>query len=649
LLQVAGISVDEGPLVDLVLLPTSPPKVAVTAACIVGPNTVGKLIDMLVTVDAELKSSERPNATTREERQRLLDWVCKTGVSFFIEAILRRSSTVVPGEFSLLANLLARHGKELEPSPLQISSQVNAQMVAVVGRWAEILLASSEARRDQFAEVARAIERLAAAQLVGALQRLLAEELARWRSARAEYKAALSRGVRIRSDAQTSWALYYKKAFAAIGDAKAAEVMKEYLSDFDFGFHAACALKDIWEREQHSPRTKTIMLQRDFSEVKGRRMQREGGGWDTSPFADPIIAVINNLTRPGSTDDAHRHALQLAKIAFSMPYGNKTASIDALLRLPASRRAKLEVLGVLVRSGEIIQADMVLDGMKALLEESKAKQWLLLDQEWWEWEGWLELMPFSDRPGATIDALELIEPNRRPPWKLRGLLSALGYAPGPEADEILALLPRKDPRFFSEYDWVAALDKRGTGFSARMLLDLIFEGAVPKPAGMDAWTLSRELARAMSDHADFRAEVYARYECAPPGLGKGVIENAIAEAADADGLLTLVRSYARLGKPFDGTLHSAIRHVALDERPSASWEGAKEVFSTPLPELRKKLFAMAMDDAPETSLATACLTAIDELRDDYGPAEAEPRHPDIDSGRPWPLAVCWPKGPIALR
>jgi hypothetical protein len=40
-----------------------------------------------------------------------------------------------------------------------------------------------------------------------------------------------------------------------------------------------------------------------------------------------------------------------------------------------------------------------------------------------------------------------------------------------------------------------------------------------------------------------------------------------------------------------------------------------------------------------SSRVAACLTAIDELRDDYGPAESEPRHPDIDSGRPWPLPV----------
>ena len=39
----------------------------------------------------------------------------------------------------------------------------------------------------------------------------------------------------------------------------------------------------------------------------------------------------------------------------------------------------------------------------------------------------------------------------------------------------------------------------------------------------------------------------------------------------------------------------------------------------------------------EAQLAESCLNYIDYLRDDRGAADFEPRHPDIDSGRPWPL------------
>ena len=134
-----------------------------------------------------------------------------------------------------------------------------------------------------------------------------------------------------------------------------------------------------------------------------------------------------------------------------MPYGDKTGIIETLLHVQQSLRDKQALLAVLAAAGEIIQADMALDGIRALIGESKAKPWLVGDQNWWEWEGWLELLPFSDRPAATLDALELIEPSRRHPWQLRRLLSALGYAPTAEADEILTLLQKKDARFFNEH------------------------------------------------------------------------------------------------------------------------------------------------------------------------------------------------------
>jgi hypothetical protein len=42
--------------------------------------------------------------------------------------------------------------------------------------------------------------------------------------------------------------------------------------------------------------------------------------------------------------------------------------------------------------------------------------------------------------------------------------------------------------------------------------------------------------------------------------------------------------------------------------------------------------------AGAAAVAEACLAAIDELRDEYGTSEFEPRHPDVKSGRPWPPA-----------
>ncbi len=639
LLQAAGITVDEGPVVDVVLQPASSPKVAEAAVCIVGPKTVGRLIDMLIAIDAEVRALKRANAAKHEEHRRLSAWICRTNVTAFIEALLSRSSTVVPGEISLLADLFARRGKDYDQPAPPLDEEPREQMIAAVDRWAESLLASPEATTDQFAKLVGAIERLAAPQLLPALERLLAEDLSRWRRKQGQH-VARGRRRHLESYLMHSW-FHYRRAFAVIDDCRVVEAMKRYLPDFDFGFAAACVLREKWDREQSSPKDRSLMSSPDFSDVRSRRMERrnKGFGGDSSPFAEAIIAVINDLIKPGSGDDDHGHALQLAVVGFSIPYGGTTATINALLHLPQPLRFKQALLAVLAAAGEIIQAEMVLDGVKALAEEAKSRQWYFTDQNWWEWEGWLELLPFSDRPSATLDALDLIEPIRRHPSQLRRLLSALGYAPADEAEEVLALLQRRDATFFNEHDWLAALEKRGTASSARLLLDLICEDAEAQPGGRDAWTLSRRLAGGMFAHPDVRAEVYCRCEHVPTGLGKGILEHAIAEVADAEGILALVRSYAAQGRPFDRIVHSAIEHVALGERPSVNWAGAKEVVSVPLTGLRKRLFAIVKDDTEEAGLAAACLTAIDKLRDDYGPAESEPRHPDIDSGRPWPLSV----------
>jgi hypothetical protein len=37
-----------------------------------------------------------------------------------------------------------------------------------------------------------------------------------------------------------------------------------------------------------------------------------------------------------------------------------------------------------------------------------------------------------------------------------------------------------------------------------------------------------------------------------------------------------------------------------------------------------------------TDAATHCLHLIDEIRDDYGTPDSEPRHPDLSSGKQWP-------------
>jgi hypothetical protein len=649
MLRAADIAIDGGPLVDFVMEDRKPRSVVVASMGILGPQTVGRLVDKLIAMKADLNKPERrADKEAAEQYHQLLGSISATRLSSFVRALLERSSTVVPEEIGLLADLISRHGKRDEGELLQIPSTLRAELIAALAHWAEVLLASSSSSRSQLAEVAMAIGRLSAPELAPVLGRMLAEDLARWRDAREKMRLAQERRENVdpavRSSAQSGHSLQYRRAFAATGGEYVVALMKSYLPKvgFDgFGVDAAHVLKDIWEREHSSGGEKRIVFGTDFSQVKARRIERARvGGGASSPFADAIFAVVDDFIKPGSSGAEHRHALQLATVALSMPFGDRARTLDALLQLPQSLREKQALLSALVLAGEIIQADMVLDGIRGLLEETKTKPWLLWDQNgWWEMEGWLELMPFSDRPMATLDGLELIEANRRQPWRLRRVLAALAYAPSADAEGVLKVLPRRDAQFLGDHDWIGALERRGPIAAARTLLEFISEGAFSSVPGRDVWWLSRKLAGAMQTDGNFRAEVYRQYELAPAGAGSELLEAAIGEAADEAGVLILVRNYAGRGKPFSGNLERAIRHAVVGERPSPDWAGASEMFGIAVPTLRKALFAMTDGDTPEARLAKECLTAIDEMRDEYGPAESETRHPDIESGRPWPVAA----------
>ena len=70
--------------------------------------------------------------------------------------------------------------------------------------------------------------------------------------------------------------------------------------------------------------------------------------------------------------------------------------------------------------------------------------------------------------------------------------------------------------------------------------------------------------------------------------------------------------------------------------PAENREGAYNIVPVPAVELRQKLLAMTGSGGIDDP-AARCLNLVDKLRDDYGAPESEPRHPDLASGRRWPI------------
>lgn len=641
LLRKSDVVIDEGPLVNCVLQNSREGKTAETAVSIVGPRTVGLLIDQMFDVHSRIKANDgKFNEALNKEYRRLSNWISNTKPTSFIQPILERAGTENIVEITLLADLISRHGKSGEGGPLRLDPTAHGKVTAAVQRWAENLLTSAEATRAQFAEIAQAVERLESPALVPVLQKLLLEDLARRRRAIEERSNAHKSGRPIQSDAHMCWTLQYRRAFAAIGDERTVQIMKAHLPNRDFGLDAAHVLKEVWRKSQHAEdESGFIKPWPDFSVVPDeytKRQTRSGG--DTQTFVNDILDVINVLIKPSAKEADYKHALGLATVAFSMPYVDKADTITSLLKLPLPASDKQGLLTVLVLSGEVISAQIVHQGIDELLEKAKTNPWMLQEQSGWRIRAWLRLLPFTENPSSILDVFDRLKGPWFNPWDFHDVLSALRYAPSAEAENVLRELAKRNEQFLNQYDWLAALTQRNTLTAARILLDLVCSEPFPgKQGSHNRMDFGRNLSAFMNSHEQYRKEVYNRFPSLTDGCAKSVLASAIVEAADGKGVLLLVREGAIQNRPFRATsLYTALRHVIIGQTPMEA-SGMHQMYSLPAPELRQKLFQLAVNGTEaESRLATECLTAIDEIRDDYGHVDTEPRHPDITMGVPWP-------------
>ena len=278
--------------------------------------------------------------------------------------------------------------------------------------------------------MARAAERLADAGLAQPLRLLLERDLAEEAQQREVYLRAAAAGALDITDYRSA----YGRAFAAMHDAPAVEVLTEALRDTRWGIEAAGALCDIWRRD-HGPKERRFFAGwNDFSEHLAQRTARTAGVPPTSDFAEAIFAVVRAMGDAARSEREQQHALGLSVTGLALPHGNKRREIEQLLALPRPIMEKRRLLVAAVRAGEMIPAALLAEGLRDLLEAAQRQRWRL-DENRGELMGWVELFPFSDDPARLHEALALLPEDRRRPHTLRRLLEAL-----PQSGFALAIL-----------------------------------------------------------------------------------------------------------------------------------------------------------------------------------------------------------------
>lgn len=164
-------------------------------------------------------------------------------------------------------------------------------------------------------------------------------------------------------------------------------------------------------------------------------------------------------------------------------------------------------------------------------------------QETWGIEPWLEVLPYTTKPGSVVGELTKVKAfygdGRAQRWER--VLKAVAAAPGARGEALLAALARAHHDIAGDFEWLKAILERDSAEAVRLYPDLFSEGVVgQQPGGIDAWYVGRELAAYVRKFLRLKADLKARHGTANAVPIRAVLEHLFGEVGTEDDLVAMV-------------------------------------------------------------------------------------------------------------
>jgi hypothetical protein len=639
ILAAAGFVLEDDALLGIALEETSRhDDRAEAAASVLGPNAVGRLIDAYLAAGKDVRdASGNYNQAAGDRYHDLRARIGHTPGASLVAAVQTRAVSADNEEIVKLAELFysEAYGDEERARPFHVEGL--AAIGVLAREWAERMLAAGDEKRWRVATIATMMSHAPSVADLPLLKRMLDDNLHRYRAFREKATASGWKDRDAVHEAQHPHMHEYQRAFLAINAPETAALMREYLTDEHFGELAARVLAFQWMEANDPKDDKKFRSGEDFSRVEKRREARAIDPAATSTEAEAIFDAIDTLIVDGSTDAQMKLGVELGIVGSRLPHGQRESTIQKLISI-APRRARADLLLSLILSGEDIDIKLVADGIAETFEAAKKKTWILTQGDAYQLREWLRLLPFST-PVTDLPTIVRGMPDaQRDPRMLEEMVSGLSSSYSDDAEGVTFTLAEEDPRLYQNHQWRATALRFGTVSAARRLVDLTVSGALDGKS-YDGGRWQRELSGLISEFSEIRAYVYDLLKAGPATKQLALLADAVAEAPDTDGVLMLIDFEIRTGRPFIGW--QAVRSSVTVHTPAKNWKGAFDIVPVSAVELRRKLLAMTGSGGKDDP-AARCLNLIDKLRDEYGAPESEPRHPDLASGKMWPILTVDP-------
>lgn len=635
---------DDGPIAARILEIGEEDRRGDAIASLAGPNTIKTLIERILSCQGALRG-DRNNRHLADEYRRLRMRISATRAPQFIAALISHADTSDPDVIATLATLVSVHGSnDGRKVTMPVDATAKARVMGILRSWAKTVVESSVGNRYQLCEVGNAIGRFGFPELLPELKRLIDEDLARLRKAREGFIEAQKRGdIEATSDARMRYGNQYGASLSHIGGDRAAAIAAEYLEDRTFGLDAAVALKSISDRQLNAPEPESRQRWPWLNEVATARAQRadSSGGQPGNALAAPIFAAIDRLSTPDTDREGQLLAINLARIALAMPHTNQDKLMAWVVALPQPLSTKRELFAALTMDGQVVDASVLMQAIDEWLGDAQKNDTTAWHkkQNTWEIEPWLELLPFSTRPEAVFEGLTKVKTFYGAGWRQRWerVLTAVAAVPGSEGDKLLERLARTQGDIADDYAWMRAFLSRGSAPAVLSYVGLYIEGILGQGShAVGAWHAGRALVPYVQKFPELRAQLQERYNSTTSLHGRTMLEHLFGEIGEREDVLLMIEKYATDAQPYDGRMANAIRAAALRHEPVQDGSNAYYTYPAPVSGIRQNLFTLLRGEAQEASLAERCLIATDALRDEYGIAAGDLRHPDVMSEIPWP-------------
>ncbi|MEH2696360.1 MULTISPECIES: NACHT domain-containing protein [Rhizobium] len=591
-----------------------------------GPGIIARMISEFLELKPKIYANGMPSSAQYAPLGLLRDKISGTRPDAFVEAIVSFSAMQDHRDIEALADLITVHGKHGTNERMDdVPAEGRRKLVEALNGWADCLMRSGPPSRHDMAEVVDAMRRVPDSSQMRWVSAFLREDL-KQRDALKEL-AKGGRNQEALNEWRNSHAHSYRQALYEIGADDAYEVAKSLLRHPEFGHDAAIALRLI---AMPSLLEKRANIWPDLDRAQAARERRSNQPDLSLDATESILDVAEELA---ASEPPYGRAVALAAIAVVMPHIARPELMSKVAGLEVMSHTKLDLFNGMIVGGLLPSADLVLQEFRKVLAEKENRWWD--DRTSYAIFSWLKVLPNTDRPTSVFDALALVPEKNLPRWQIRDILPQLRLLGVETKAGMLREFALRFPDMLSEHEWFGQVQKLGF----RPAMDLFLEGVEGDLGkGFDLRTghflLPEQLAYAMADND--MPYLFEKLAAARSDGAKQLVFSVLLKTSSVEGLIAAAQSpVGRQTIRRQGA--RGVQDMIYSREPHSPDGTSYELRPRNASEFRRKLFALTVShDKDQAAFAVDYLTRIDMIRQEDGATLDEPRHPDIQSGRPWP-------------